>query len=184
MQRREDTAALLDAGVLAEVALEGARGRAVMLAAERPLLRARARRAPPQVSFLAPLDPLVWDRRLVKLLWDFEYVWEVYTPAAKRRWGYYVLPMLFGDRLVGRIEPRLDRRALRLDVLDLWLEPGVDPDEPGLAGAFSDALAAYAGFVGAATTTLPRGLRGAARGLVARLPTPPPPAGARRARAR
>ena len=51
----------------------------------------------------------MWDRRLLRELWDFDYIWEVYVPEAKRRWGYYVLPILFGDRLVGRIEPRLDR---------------------------------------------------------------------------
>ena len=61
------------------------------------------------MTFLAPLDPLVWDRDLLRELFGFDYVWEVYVPEHKRRWGYYVLPILFGDRLVGRIEPRIDR---------------------------------------------------------------------------
>ncbi|HYX76587.1 MAG TPA: F0F1 ATP synthase subunit beta, partial [Gaiellaceae bacterium] len=60
------------------------------------------------VAFLAPLDPLAWDRDLLLRLWGFDYRWEVYVPAAKRRYGYYVLPVLHGDRLVGRIEPRID----------------------------------------------------------------------------
>ena len=68
---------------------------------------------PPGVTFLAPLDPLAWDRDLLRSLFGFDYVWEVYVPAAKRRWGYYVLPLLFGDRFVGRIEPRFDRAAAR-----------------------------------------------------------------------
>ena len=82
---------------------------------------------PPGVAFLAPLDPFVWDRDFLRALYDFDYVWEVYVPAARRRWGYYVLPILFGDRLVGRIEPRFDRRAGTLRVLDLWWEDGFDP---------------------------------------------------------
>ena len=93
------------------------------------------------VAFLAPLDPLVWDRDLLRSLFDFDYVWEVYVPAAKRRWGYYVLPLLFGDRLVGRIEPRIDRKAGSLAVVDVWWENGFRPlDEPGFVDAFADAL--------------------------------------------
>ena len=65
------------------------------------------------MTFLAPLDPLCWDRDLLRTLFDFDYVWEVYVPEHKRRWGYYVLPILFGDRLVGRIEPRIDRATGR-----------------------------------------------------------------------
>ena len=57
-------------------------------------------------------------------LYGFDYVWEVYVPAAKRRWGYYVLPILFGDRLVGRIEPRIDRKTSTLRVIGLWWETG------------------------------------------------------------
>ena len=64
---------------------------------------------PPSVAFLPPFDAMVWDRRLLGSLFEFEYVWELFVPPAKRRWGWYVLPMLFGDRLVGRIEPRIDR---------------------------------------------------------------------------
>ena len=81
----------------------------------------------PGVAFLAPLDPLAWDRDLLLRLFDFDYRWEVYVPAAKRRWGYYVLPLLYGDRFVGRIEPRIDRAAGTLRVLGLWWEDGFDP---------------------------------------------------------
>ena len=83
--------------------------------------------AEPGVAFLAPLDPLGWDRDLLLRLWDFDYIWEVYVPAPKRRWGYYVLPLLYGDRFVGRIELRHDRPAGTLRVLGLWWEPGFDP---------------------------------------------------------
>ena len=58
----------------------------------------------PGVVFLAPLDQFMWDRKMIAHLFDFDYVWEVYVPEAKRRWGYYVLPILFGDSLVARAE--------------------------------------------------------------------------------
>ncbi|HEU4672881.1 MAG TPA: hypothetical protein VFS32_08285, partial [Candidatus Limnocylindrales bacterium] len=73
-----------------------------------------------------------------------------------RRWGYYVLPILFGDRLVGRIEPRIDRPNDRLAVLGLWFEPGFDPAEPGFAPALADALDAHRRFAGVRSVDLPR----------------------------
>ena len=110
-------------------------------------------------AFLAPLDPLAWDRDLLLRLWGFDYRWEVYVPAAKRRWGYYVLPLLYGDRFVGRIEPRIDRRTGTLRILGLWWEDGFDPladANPGFAEAFTDALLAHLGFAGLRKVTLPR----------------------------
>lgn len=64
---------------------------------------------------LAPLDPLLWDRALIAELFDFEYVWEIYKPAAERRWGYYVLPVLSDGQLVGRIEARREGESLKLE---------------------------------------------------------------------
>ena len=79
----------------------------------------------PRMEFLAPLDPMLWDRKLIEALWDFRYSWEIYTPPAKRKYGYYVLPILYGDRFVGRIEPKADRKTKTLAVLNVWLEPGI-----------------------------------------------------------
>jgi uncharacterized protein YcaQ len=108
--------------------------------------------AEPHVSFLAPLDPLAWDRDLMRQLFDFDYVWEVYVPEAKRRWGYYVLPLLFGDRLVGRIEPRIDRGGKAIRVLGIWWEPGFDPRRAeGFVDAMRGALADYMDFGGASS---------------------------------
>ena len=79
----------------------------------------------PRMSFIAPLDPLMWDKDLICALFDFRYSWEIYTPAVKRRYGYYTLPVISGDRFIGRIEAIPDRNKGILVVKGLWLEPGV-----------------------------------------------------------
>ena len=77
----------------------------------------------PRMSFIAPLDPLLWDKALVKALWDFTYSWEIYTPASKRKYGYYTLPIIYKDRFVGRIEAVPNRKEGVLNVNGLWWEP-------------------------------------------------------------
>ena len=79
----------------------------------------------PRMSFIAPLDPLMWDKSLVLALWGYQYSWEIYTPATKRRYGYYTLPILFGDRFVGRIEAVADRKTGVLVVRNVWWEDGI-----------------------------------------------------------
>ena len=162
---------LIAEGALVPVSVEGVKGDRLVLAEEQPLLEAAAAdvaAAEPGVAFLAPLDPLVWDRDFLRSLWDFDYVWEVYVPAAKRRWGYYVLPLLWGDRLVGRIEPRIERKTATLRVLDLWWEPGFEPlAEPGFVEELAAALRSHATFLGAKKIVLPRTARH--RGLTAEL---------------
>jgi hypothetical protein len=105
----------------------------------------------------------MWDRAALAPLYDFDYRWEVYTPAAKRRWGYYVLPILFSDRLVGRIEPRIDRASKAVRILGLGWEPGFDPmAAPGFVEAFAAALTAYLAFGAAEKLVPPTGAAGAA----------------------
>jgi uncharacterized protein YcaQ len=157
---------LVACGELVPVTVEGFRGPRFVVASEIPMLDAAeaevAAGGPVDgagVAFLAPLDPLAWDRDLMRRLWDFDYVWEVYVPLAKRRWGYYVLPLLWGDRLVGRIEPRIDRATGTLRILGLWWEDGFDPlseAEAGFVDAFVEALRAHAAFADLATVALPR----------------------------
>lgn len=92
-----------------------------------PALAAAADAPPPDgpVHLLAPLDPLLYDRRLTEELWGFSYRWEVYTPPARRVRGYYALPVLAGDRLAGHVEPRADRERGRLVVLSREVNRGV-----------------------------------------------------------
>jgi len=78
-----------------------------------------------RLEFLAPLDPMLWDRKLVEAVWDYQYSWEIYTSAEKRKFGYYVLPMLYGEKLAGRVEAAADRKAGTLVIKNIWFEPGV-----------------------------------------------------------
>ncbi len=112
---------LVDDGELVPVEVEDVRAKRFVLREEVELLE-RPPEPPPSVAFLPPFDPLVWDRALLGSLFGFDYVWELFLPPAKRRWGWYVLPMLFRDRLVGRIEPRIDRAGGEVQVIGLWWE--------------------------------------------------------------
>jgi len=82
---------------------------------------------PNRVTLLSPFDRLIHDRARTETLWDFYYRLEMYVPKAKREYGYYVLPILRGDRLVGRVEPVHDRKAGVLRVNGVWWEDGVKP---------------------------------------------------------
>jgi uncharacterized protein len=154
-ERRRHNAELVEAGALLPVRIEGVKAEHFMPASDRALLDAAIAAsgsppADPSVSLIAPLDPFVWDRGLLRELFGFDYIWEVYTPEAKRRWGYYVLPLLFGDRLVGRIEPRYERKTRSLLILGLWWQDGFNPRKAdGFVQAMRVALAAYMEFVGA-----------------------------------
>jgi len=142
---------LVEAGELVPVTVEGVRGKRFVLREEVELLTAPPE-PPPSVAFLPPFDALVWDRDLLGSLFGFDYVWELFLPPAKRRWGWYVLPILFRDRLVGRIEPRIDRAEGRVNVLDLWWEDGFDVrGANGFVDAMRDALRAYLRFAGASS---------------------------------
>jgi uncharacterized protein YcaQ len=97
------------------------------LAEDAPALAAAARAGPRDgpPRLLAPLDPLIYDRRLTAAIWDFQYTWEVYTPADKRVRGYYALPVLARERLAGHVEPRADRERRRLTVVSRKVNRGI-----------------------------------------------------------
>lgn len=98
--KREAMARLVQEGRLVSVEVEGVAAHATaefLALLDQPSLE-------PEVKFLAPLDQFLWDRKMIAHLFGFDYIWEVYVPEAKRRWGYYVLPVLFGNTLVARVE--------------------------------------------------------------------------------
>lgn len=97
---------------------------------------------------LSPFDPLIRDRRRAEQLFGFDYVLEMFVPKKKRRYGYYVLPILEGDRFTGRLDAKVDRKKEVLRVLGLWWEPGIDPIASRRRG-LERALARLASFAGA-----------------------------------
>ncbi|MBK5258753.1 MAG: winged helix DNA-binding domain-containing protein [Thermoanaerobaculia bacterium] len=99
---------------LLEVTIEGSSRRYL---ATPEFLAPRTVRYDDRIRILGPLDPLLWDRSLVRIAFDFDYVWEVYKPASQRKWGWYVVPVLFRDRLIGRIDAQTHK---------IWLEGTAD----------------------------------------------------------
>ena len=137
---------LIEDGELVPIDVDGVRGKRFVLRDEVELL-ATAAEPPPSVAYLSPFDPLVWDRDLLGALFEFDYVWDLFHPPAKRRFGWYVLPILFRESFVGRIEPRVDRENGSVQILGLWWEEGFTPRRAeGFVDAMREALRAYLGF--------------------------------------
>lgn len=91
---------------------------ALLLSCEKPFTGAK------QVRFLAPLDCLMWDRKLIQAMFGFSYKWEIYNPEHQRRFSYYVLPVVYGQRFAGRVEPICDRKGKALIMRRFWVEKG------------------------------------------------------------
>jgi uncharacterized protein YcaQ len=101
----------------------------------------------PRTVLLSPFDNLIIDRNRTRRMFGFEYSMEIYVPAAKRRYGYYAMPVLHEDRLVARVDPALDREAGRLSIRQVSVEPG--HDDPSVARATREAIEELATFLGA-----------------------------------
>ncbi|HEY3782289.1 MAG TPA: crosslink repair DNA glycosylase YcaQ family protein [Fimbriimonadaceae bacterium] len=98
--KRDAIAELVKRGEIIPVDVEGMKAHATpefLALLDQPSMKPRA-------VFIAPLDQFIWDRKMTAHLFGFDYIWEIYTPLAKRKWGYYVMPVLFGDELVARVE--------------------------------------------------------------------------------
>ena len=107
------------------------------------------------VSFLAALDNLTWDRRTLRHIFSFDYVWEVYKPKEQRRWGYYVLPVLYGDSFVARFDGRCTDNHWTVSAW--YWEEDFDRDR-GVLTALETAVASFAGYLGAERLSLPRAM--------------------------
>lgn len=148
----------IEAGKLQQVQVEGLRETYLALAEDLPALESLANGKVPkgwkpretttleEVTFLSPLD-IVSARGRAKKVFGFDYTWEVYTPVHKRRWGYYVLPILYGDDLVARLDPKLDRTTMTLEIKGFWHEDDAPVKDPQFGDALAKGLARFAKFV-------------------------------------
>jgi len=149
----------LTGGGLMEVKVEGWRATQVALASDEALLIGLEGGVVPadwapldtstdeEATFLSPLEP-VSARGRAKVLFGFDYVWEVYKPVEKRSFGYYTMPILWGDRLVGRFDPKLDRATGTLVINGLWLEEAALAKDPAFAEALANGMARFLRFLG------------------------------------
>jgi len=164
----------IESGKANQVQVGGGRDTYLVLAEDVPVLESLEKGRVPkgwnprdtttleEVTFLAPLD-IVSARGRAKKLFGFEYLWEVYKPVHLRRWGYYTLPILYGDNLVARLDPKLDRTSMTLDIKGFWHEDDAPVKDVQFADAFAKGLIRFAKFLGArkiiARTVRPAGLR-------------------------
>jgi uncharacterized protein YcaQ len=157
---------LTEAGEVVAVRVEGSEERACYALAER-LEEPMEEPIEPRVHVLSPFDGLIIQRARTEWLFGFDYTLECYLPQAKRKYGYFVLPILFGDRLVGRLDPKADRKAGTLIVRKLWFEPSFEVTDEFLS-PLGASLARFAGFNGYASVKVERVSPAKLRGAVSR----------------
>ncbi len=131
--RRRLIAEMVEEGSLIKLHVTDMKEPFYMRTEDRPILEASLKldveKTKTTVKFIAPLDNLLWDRGLVKRLFDFDYVWEVYKPIRDRKHGYYVLPVLYGDKIIARFEPNLYRKGGPFTIDRWWWEAEVVVDD-------------------------------------------------------
>lgn len=126
-ERNRAFSELVQEGKLLKILIEGVKVPLYCLKSDRELVNEilRDQSYKTRCEFIAPLDPFMWDRKLIRELFGFDYTWEIYTPAAKRKFGYYVLPILYGEQFAGRIEAVRDEKRGILTVKNIWYEDGI-----------------------------------------------------------
>jgi uncharacterized protein YcaQ len=139
--------ALCEEEAVAALDVEGIKEPLYCLVGDMPLVKTVLKNPElkPRCEFIAPLDPLLWDRKLIKKLFNFEYAWEIYTPPAKRKFGVYVLPVLYGEKFAGRVEAVRERKTKTLVVKNIWYEDNVKPSKK-LKTALDACLKRFAAF--------------------------------------
>ena len=126
-QRSEAFRQLLEEGRILAVQAEGLKDTLYCRAEDEELLQEilREEKYTPRCELIAPLDCMMWDRKLIRALFGFDYSWEIYTPADKRKYGFYVLPLIYGEQFVGRVEAVNDTKTQSLLVKNIWYEDGI-----------------------------------------------------------
>ena len=149
-------------GALIDIEIEGVKMAGIVaLASDGPILETLAAGRTPrswkpleatttdEVTFVSPLDPVIHNRERTRRIFDFDYKWEVYDKAEKRKFGYYTLPILWGDRLVARMDAALDRTSMTLIIKGLWFEDDALKRNTAFADALANGTERLAAFVGA-----------------------------------
>ncbi|MET3289447.1 UNVERIFIED_CONTAM: uncharacterized protein YcaQ [Brevibacillus sp. OAP136] len=151
-QRNEVFRQLLHAARIAAVAVEQMKEILYCRAEDLPLIEAVLQNPVPKwrCELIAPLDNFIWDRKLIYELFGFDYTWEIYTPAIKRKFGYYVLPLLYGESLIGRAEVIAERKSGTLVVKNIWYENDIKPTKQ-LRTALNNCFRNFALFNGCET---------------------------------
>jgi uncharacterized protein YcaQ len=118
---------LIDEGMISKLKIDGLKSTFFFLTKDTPLIEQvlSGSNFKPRCELIAPLDPFLWDKKLIRTIFGFEYSWEIYTTPQERKYGVYVLPLLLGDKFVGRVEPVCDRKKKVLNVKNIWYEDDV-----------------------------------------------------------
>lgn len=126
--RNKTIARLIKNGAVTEIQIKGLEGKKYYIQTETlPQLEAIQNASlPASAAFIAPLDNLIWNRNLVNEIFDFSYIWEVYKPKDKRFYGYYVLPVLYKENFIARVDMKFHRKTQQLELLGWWWEPDIE----------------------------------------------------------
>lgn len=126
-QRHQIFWELVEDGHIVAVKVEQVKDPLYCLADDEPLIEyiLEKKTYKKRCELIAPLDNIIWDRRLINILFNFDYTWEIYTPLSKRKYGHYVLPILFGEHFIGRVEAIVEKKTKTLIVKNIWYEEDV-----------------------------------------------------------
>jgi uncharacterized protein YcaQ len=130
-ERKGVLSRLIERGEIIPVEIEGIEGQPFLIRkSDLEFLHevSNARKPKPKAAFIAPLDNIIWNRKLIADIFGFEYIWEVYKPPKDREYGYYVLPVIYGDQFIARIDAKLDSKTNILTVNGFWWEKGIEPN--------------------------------------------------------
>ncbi|KPK88602.1 MAG: hypothetical protein AMJ88_18740 [Anaerolineae bacterium SM23_ 63] len=153
---RDTLMRLVERGELVLLAVDGVPDRVFFVRSiDLPSLEmVRTKRAPKaRAALIGALDNLLWDRTMLRRIFDFDYMWEVYKPVAKRKYGYYVLPVLYGDRFVARVDSLYDGKTCELALKNWWWEDGVQADDRMWA-ALTSCMKEFLDYLGASRIRL------------------------------